>query len=306
MTAQEDLSIPDGPSSIAKEVADDTRATRNDYIAALKKFDAAICEAVAVSQAASGRFVEANKGYATRLFIRLCAHGMALARAAPLTRWVKSDHEGWDFSCAAPHVRAILEGYLFFSYIIETPKSPEEWSAKINIMHLNDCMRRVKLFTNLESRDEITSLSAQAEELRERLLKNKFFLSMPEPKRKRFLAGEYLMIDSRDERLNKLGIAPRTYGVLWDLLSQNTHVLPLSFYRLEPNGRGTGLENATDRNYLTRFLTIAAETMEEATNLMVGAFPDTTDVRKGVKSGFSPGPRSNEMAKQDAQRKKNR
>ncbi|CAE6855316.1 hypothetical protein R75461_07677 [Paraburkholderia nemoris] len=306
MTPQEAPSIPDDLNSIAEEVAEDTRATRSDYIAALKKFDAAICEAVAVSQAASGRFVEANKSYATRLFVRLCAHGIALVRAVPLTRWVKSDHEDWDFSCAAPHVRAILEGYLLFSYIIETPKSPEELSAKINIMHLNDCMRRVKLFTNLESHDEIASLVAQADELRERLLKNEFFLSMPEPKRKRFLAGEYLMIDSRDERLNKLGIAPRTFSVLWDLLSQNTHVLPLSFYRLEPNGRGTGLENATDRNYLTRFLTIAAETMEEATNLMVGAFPDATDVRKGVKSGFSPGPRSNEMAKQAAQRKKNR
>lgn len=306
MTPQENPSIPDDLNSAAEEAAEDTRATRSDYIAALNKFDVAICEAVAVSQAASGRFVEAHKGYATKLFTRLCAHGIALIRAVPLTRWVKSENGNWDFACAAPHVRAVLEGYLLFSYIIETPVSPEEWSVKINIMHLNDCMRRVKLFTALESRDQSASLSAQADELRERLLKSEFFMSMPEPKRKRFLAGEYLMIDSRDERLDKLGIAPKTFSVLWDLLSQNTHVLPLSFYRLEPNGRGTGLENITDRNYLTRFLTIAAETMEEATNLMVGAFPDTTDVRKGVKSGFSPGPRSNELAKQAAQRMKNR
>jgi len=217
---------------------------------------------------------------------------------------VKSDHEDWDFSCAAPHVRAILEGYLLFSYIIETPTSPEEWSTKINIMHLNDCTRRVRLFTNLEALDQVAALSVQADELRGRLLENEFFMSMPESKRKRFLAGEFLMIDSRDERLGKVGIAPKAFNALWDLLSQNTHVLPLSFYRIEPNGRGTGLENITDRGYLTRFLTIAAETIEEATNLMVGAFPDTTDVRKGIKSGFSPGPRSNEAAKQAAQRKK--
>ncbi|MCP2091304.1 UNVERIFIED_ORG: hypothetical protein J2Y81_007391 [Paraburkholderia sediminicola] len=306
MTPQEDPSIPDDLNSVVEEAVEDIDATRSDYVTALNEFDSAICEAVAVSQAASGRFVEAHKGHATKLFTRLCAHGIALIRAVPLTRWVKSDHWSWDFSCAAPHVRAILEGYQLFSYIIETPESTEEWSAKINIMHLNDCMRRIKLFTGLESRDQVASLSVQADELRERLLKNDFFLSMPEPKRKRFLAGEYLMIDSRDERLNKLGIAPKTFSVLWDLLSQNTHILPLSFYRLEPNGRGTGLENVSDRNYLTRFLTIAAETMEEATNLMVGAFPDTTDVRKGVKSGFSPGPRSNELAKHGAQRKKDR
>jgi hypothetical protein len=304
MHPQEQQSIRENISPAAEQPTDEPRATRADYVAALGKFDAAICEATAVSQAASGRFVEAHKGYATQLFTRLCAHGIALVRAAPLTRWVRSDREDWDFSCVAPHVRAILEGYLLFSYIIETPASPEEWSTKINIMHLNDCMRRVKLFTNLGDHDQVKSLSAQADELRERLFKNTFFQSMPESKRKRYLAGEYLMIDSRDERLEKLGISPKTFNVIWDLLSQNTHVLPLSFYRIEPNGRGTGLENVADRSYLTRFLAIAAETIEEATNLMVGAFPDTTDVRKGVKSGFSPGPRSNEIAKQAAQRQK--
>ncbi|WP_175772011.1 DUF5677 domain-containing protein [Paraburkholderia phenazinium] len=303
MHPQEELSAPTDVTPSA-EAAEKPSANRSDYVAALDKFDATICEAIAVSQAASGRFVEPHKGYATKLFTRLCSHGIALVRAAPLTRWVRCDHEDWDFSCAAPHARAILEGYLLFSYIIETPTSTDEWSAKLNIMHLNDCMRRVKLFKNLEDEEQVASLSVQADELRERLLHNKFFLTMPEPKRRRFLIGEYLMIDSRDERLGKLGIDPKTFNVLWDLLSQNTHVLPLSFYRIEPNGRGTGLENITDRSYLTRFLVISAEMIEEATNLMVGAFPDTTDVRKGIKSGFSPGPRSNEMAKQAAQRKK--
>ncbi|QVN21741.1 DUF5677 domain-containing protein [Burkholderia pyrrocinia] len=283
---------------------DHPEATRADYVAALNRFDAAICEAIAVSQATSARFVAAHLGYGTKLFARLCAHGIALIRAVPLTRWVRSDHEDWDFSCAAPHVRAILEGYLYFAYIIETPVSDVEWSAKINIMHLNDCMRRVKLFKNLENETEVSALSAQADEIRERLAKNAYFQLMPEAKKKKFLAGEYLMIDSRDERLNKLGIDAKTFAVIWDLLSQNTHVLTFSFYRMEPNGRGTGLENLTDRSYLTRFLNIAAETVEEATNLMVGAFPDATEVRKGTKSGFSPGPRSNEMAKKVAQRQK--
>lgn len=107
-------------------------------------------------------------------------HGVALVRAVPLTRWVAADHEVWDFSCAALHVRAILEGYLLFSYVIETPGSPEEWSTKINILHLNDCMRRVKLFRNLGDQYQVASLSAQASELRERLIGNRFFRSIPE------------------------------------------------------------------------------------------------------------------------------
>ena len=271
--------------------------TRSDYIAALKKFDAAICEATAVSQISAGRFVEPHKGYATWLFTRLCAHGTALIRAVPLSRWTKSNREYWDFSCAAPHVRAILEGYLLFSYVIEAPGSREEWSAKINILHLNDCTRRIKLFVNLEDMEQVASLNVQAKELRERLLSNAFFLLLPQSKQKQFLAGEYLMIDTRDERLGKLGIEPKSFNAYWDLLSQNTHILPLSFYRMEPNGRGTGLENEADRGYLANFLTVAAEALTKATDLMAEAFPDTAVVRKGVMSGFSPGPRSNEVAK---------
>jgi len=37
----------------------------------------------------------------------------------------------------------------------------------------------------------------------------------------------------------------------YDLLSQHTRVLPLSFYCMERNGRGTGIENELDRGYMT-------------------------------------------------------
>lgn len=303
MTTPNEAKSPENEAETSEQLVEAPTTTRADYLASLNRFDAAICEAIAVSQAASNRFVAAHKGYATKLFTRLCAHGIAMIRAVPLSRWVQSNSENWDFSCAAPHSRAILEGYLLFSYVLETPESKEEWSAKLNVMHLNDCTRRIKLFTNFHNPDQVKSLSIQADEIRERLTKNAFFQSMPTPKQKRFMEGEYLMIDSRNERLEKLGFDQKTFNGIWDLLSQNTHILPLSFYRIEANDRGTGLENDADRGYLTRFLEITKDVLEESTNLMVGAFPDTGGARKGIDSGFSPGPRSNKAIKQAEQKR---
>ena len=38
---------------------------------------------------------------------------------------------------------------------------------------------------------------------------------------------------------SRFGWDPNHFRALYDLLSQHTHILPLSFYRIEPNGRGS-------------------------------------------------------------------
>src|SRR5260370_834427 len=60
--------------------------SKEGYATALKAFDAAICEAVAVSQGIAGRMVAPHVGYAARVFTRICGHGIALIRAAPRSR----------------------------------------------------------------------------------------------------------------------------------------------------------------------------------------------------------------------------
>jgi hypothetical protein len=62
---------------------------------------------------------------------------------------------------------------------------------------------------------------------------------------------------------------------------------------MEPNGRGTGLENAVDRSYMVQALELCAALLEDATDSMVLKFPDVAGVRHGINSEFSPGPRSN-------------
>ncbi|UVL20132.1 hypothetical protein LOY44_04295 [Pseudomonas sp. B21-044] len=271
--------------------AEEKRQLNAGYNQALADFDKATCEAMAVSQAIGVQMAEAHIGHSTYVFLRICNHAASIICSVPRSRWVRADFEHWDFGGMAGHSRAILEGYLLFLYLVEKPGSAEEWSTKINVMFLNDCTRRIKMMGNAGA--DVKGLEAQADELRDRLTSNPWFAGLAGQVKKRCLSGDNLMIPSRDEMLENAGWEKQHFYAMWDLLSQYAHALPISFFRMEPNGRGTGLENDVDKAYIARMLDWCAETLTEATNRMVEAFPGTAEARKGTKSKFSPGPRSN-------------
>lgn len=270
---------------------------RSAYKAALEKFDAAVCEACAVSQRTANRLPEMNVGYASYVFTRMCGAGIAMVRAAPLSRWIRSDFDDWQFGAVAGHARSLLDGYLLFSYLIEPAKSEAELKTRINVMHLNDCTRRLELHTNLGIADEVAGFQKHQAELQDRLKGNEYFQSLPAAVQKQCLNGRFLMIDSRDEMLAKVGFEKGQFDAIYDLWSQHVHILPISFYRIEPNGRGTGLENDPDRSYIAQAMEMCAAVLAEATERMVEQFPDAADARQGLKSEFSPGPSENRLRK---------
>lgn len=275
----------------------DASIDRAGYKAALVKFDAALCEAIAVSQASAGRLPAANVGYASYVFTQMCGAATSMIRAAPLTRWVRSDFEDWRFGAVAGHARSLLDGYLLFNYLMEPTKSEAELKARINVMHLNDCTRRMELHKNLGLTDDLEGFEKQRAELQERLSGNEHFKSLPAAVQKNCMNGRFLTFDTRDEMLAKVAFEKGQFDALYDLWSQHVHILPLSFYRIEPNGRGTGLENNTDRSYIAQALEICATVLTDATDMMAEQFPDVVPVRRGVKSTFSPGPAENRARK---------
>lgn len=189
-----------------------------------------------------------------------------------------------------------MEGEIFFFYMMQTPESQEHWSAILNVMHMNDCSRRIKLFKNISEEESVKGFEEQAVDLRQRLTNNPYFLSLPSKIQKGCLSGDYLMINSRDEMLEIMGKNKSHFNAMFDLLSQHTHILPLSFYRMERQGRGTGIENETDRDYIAACLSICTDAIVACTNKMAEAFPDTAPLRQGSLSKFSPGPKQNMKA----------
>ncbi|AVG14844.1 hypothetical protein CFN79_02640 [Chromobacterium vaccinii] len=216
-----------------------------------------------------------------------------MIRATPLTRWVCSDFEDWRFGAIAGHARSLLDGFLLFNYLMQPIQSDAELKARINVMHVNDCTRRIKLFRNIGVTEEVEGLEKQLAELQDRLLGNEYFNSLSPQVQKNCKNGQFLTIDTREEMLAKVGFEKGQFDALYDLWSQHIHILPLSFYRIEPNGRGTGIENSVDRAYMFQALEICSGVLTQATELVVQQFPDVASARKGVKSTFSPGPAEN-------------
>lgn len=264
-----------------------------EFYVALSAFDKAVCEACAVSNFTGNRYAVHYKGYSSQIFTRMCLHSQGLISALPKTRWAKRDYECWEFSLIAPHVRALMEGYLLFFYLSETPISEDEWYVKLNIMHLNDCTRRIRLHQNIRSIEDEAGCREQQGELKERLQGSEFFKGLPSKLQKQLLTGKALMIPSRDEILEKLDADVGEFNAYYDLVSNYTHILPISYYRSEANGRGSGVYNQTDLFYIVLFLIKATHWLSISTERMVGLFPDAAKVRKGKKSKFPLGPKEN-------------
>ncbi|MDH1660935.1 hypothetical protein N5E02_05855 [Stenotrophomonas sp. GD03777] len=265
---------------------------RQDYEEALGCLDEAVCEAVAVGQAQAGRMAGPCMGYATYVFARMCAHGTAAVRAAPLSRWVESDHAQWGFHAIACHARAILEGNLFFHYLISpTNEDLEEGRARITLLQLNDCCSRVKMF--VDDPEQLQAFERQRDELIARLKTIPFFQHLAQQVQSQCLSGKKAWFLDRAQLVEMVGMKKAQFDVIWDLWSQHSHIHPMSFYRMEANGRGSGLDNAADRSYLITAMLICAEILKVATDRMVEAFPDVANVRQGLDSKFSPGPKSN-------------
>jgi len=184
-----------------------------------------------------------------------------------------------------------MEGELLLFYIAQTPSCEEEWLVKIKIFHLNDCNRRIKLFEAIGDDESLKSFRDEKEKLVKDLSGIEYFNSLPGEVKKKSIQGKILTIQSRDELLALCGIDSKSFNPIFDHLSNFTHILPYSFYRIEADGRGTGVMNNTDKSFIYSGLISAAESITRSTDLMVGLFPDVQNKRKGLKSKFSPSPK---------------
>lgn len=277
---------------LAQRLMSNNESTREDYLLALECMDRAVCEAQAVGQTQAGRMAAPCVSYGTYLFARMCSHGVAVMRAAPLSRWVKSDHESWGFNLIACHARAILEGSLYFNYFMQPVNEDlDEGRARITLLQLNDCTSRLKMFKGDEQHR--TGFEGQRAELQDRLRSIPFFQQLAPPVQANCLSGKKAWFLDSTQLVELAGMEKAAYDVLWDLWSQHSHIHPVSFLRMEPNGRGSGLECDPDRLYLAMAFLISAGLLEGATDMIVEVFPDVASERKGLDSKFSPGPKRN-------------
>lgn len=273
-----------------------SKKSKLEYQKVLKQFDFEAFEAIALSQSSSGIFSKPTVGRGTHVFARMCARSVSILNASPKSRWSKSWYPNYDLASIASHTRALLEGYMLLSYLLKAPLDEDTQRAYTTLLHLYDCSKRQKIFPHVLPDTEIDWFKQEAARLKMVLEQTAFFGNLTKREKKAALSGSHLMFITSLEAADAVGFDRKEYEFYWNYLSQYTHIFSLQFYRLEPNSRGTGIENEFDLDAMKMALTFCAMILERSSNLMIETFPDTAPARRGLWSQFRPGPLRNSVA----------
>lgn len=261
-----------------------------NYKTSLKTMDRATCEAIAVNQWTAQRFMPATVGLSTHVFGRMCSRAYATMLAAPRSRWNLRRSPHWDVSNVAPHLRSILEGYLLLHYLLSAEQDEDTQCAYVQTMHMYDCKKRMKILAKKLPEERKKWFEEQAGVISQRLKSTKTFNNLHPKTRKKILNGEIMMLRDRADVIKGSSLTQSDFDYHWNLLSQYSHLFSFSFYNVQPNGRGTGLENPFDVGAITELFQFGSKLLIASTNEMVAAFPDAEKARHGRLSQFSPGP----------------
>ena len=151
------------------------------YKKTLENYHAIVTECRSTSQNFAGlRSPTSQHFHASVLFTKLCTTATSLLLLLPENELSHKRMEHWDFASTASLTRNIIECYLVFYYLCIDPVSANEWYCRWHILSLHDCVARKKLFSLLGETESEKQFDILSEKLKQRLIKNKYFSSLPD------------------------------------------------------------------------------------------------------------------------------
>ena len=89
------------------------------------------------------------------------------------------------------------------------------------------------MFTALDTSYDVGGFKEQLEELRMRLITNKFFASLPEKQRKQALNGKPAYLSPLEDIAVRAGVDLQEFRWLYKFSSTHVHGYPMSFYLMD-------------------------------------------------------------------------
>ncbi len=271
--------MPDGPDYSLQDVVDDGHVgapPSENYTKCLDVLDNVVRECMFVSKSYGGIPSPTGKHfYASVLFTALITRSVSLLNLAPHSPWADKKIEHWDYSSLAGLVRTMIELRIAFYYLCTDECSSDEWNVRWNLFNLHDCTTRLRMFEALGNMVEAEQFSKEADELRQRLMSNLYFQSLPKKQHKKLLHGQTAYLFPLEEIAEKAGLEVNVFRWLYILLSSHVHGLPMSFYRIggDPD-RGRGLPSPIEESYSSLCLSLASsiltKTRDEVHRLFEG------------------------------------
>jgi Family of unknown function (DUF5677) len=249
-----------------------------------REFRNAVADCQAVSSAAAGRMTDNRRWWACLLFTRLCTTALSLLKVLPESPLERPEPvepgrligRHWDFTAVAVLGRTLFETQLTLFYLGLEDIDEDEWLSRLNLMQLHDYTTRRKVFADLTPADKSWDENRETvNDLTRKLNSRKYFSSLNAKDQRRFLTGGRVSFLGHEEILARMGETNvRAKMAFWRWWSSYVHSFPMSYYRMPDQMRGTGIENRTDKKYISGALTIVTEIVRFSCAGMRRIFPD--------------------------------
>lgn len=256
---------------------------RDALSTATARFDQAIRKAKRRSVGASGIQSPTSQHYwASVLFTRLLVTAMSVRRLLP--EWKAGAH--WDFSAVASLTRNLAECYLFYFFLCIDDVPQVVKDARIILLNLHDDGTRTKLMAEIdESEKDAETVAARADvraDLAAKFYANEHLAALPERRQKELLRGEKTPF-VQDDVIDRTSLDKARFRMLYRLFSAHTHTGPISFYRMAEHGRGHGVVNSHDGQYVCHAVDFAIDILERASDDLITLFPEANDRGNRIK-----------------------
>lgn len=262
-----------------KTTTDPEEEYLSTYESTYHNFGTAARDAMWSSMQGGAKQADSRRYWCSALFTRLCTTARSLLVLCPGS--TSEILANWDFASVASLSRNLFEAYLLFAYFSERVEG-EEWRTRLNVMQLCDCTSRIKLFEQYGEHDTAKGFLDDAADLKSRLEGNDYFKSLEPKLQTQLLQGHRPALFTNRELSSRLKVDVKTWGY-YELLSAHAHTLPLSFYRMDEQGR-TGVANAVDQGYTITAMEFATEILREAKRTFEEDFSDVATFKPTTSS----------------------
>jgi hypothetical protein len=243
------------------------------YEYARKAFEDYVQLATAVSGSIHHQPIDTRSFWASVLFAKLCVTSVSIVQLLPGNQRFSSDFNNWDASSVSTLSRNLIENYHAFFYLCIEKIPDAEWECRRQLFNLHDCLIRKKIFTDFGIEEDLPKFVKQADELRDILKQNSFFLNLPDGEQKKLLKGEQAFYLNREAIEQRMGTGRSDLKAVYRLLSIQAHTLPMSFYRTIEQRRGTGVETDTELHYISMAIEYIIPYLQLVTRQIIALYP---------------------------------
>lgn len=209
---------------------------KEKYLQSVKDLEQMVDTCINLSNNTHKREVSSwREEYGSYIFAKIVVHSIAILKMTPNSGLfeIPNNFKVWDISSLAVLLRALIETYNVFFYLIIDEVDETELEFRFLLWHLHSECERLRMLQSIGSTNPvIKNVEKDIEDFRTKLLNNDFFKRKNSKERSPYRKGEVGIALTNSQISEKAGISVNFYKSAYKFLSSYTHTFPFSIQQI--------------------------------------------------------------------------